>query len=57
MEPLLKTPDKVKSLLALTAMNRWGELHEIMGAALFLASDASSYVTGSELYVDAGWTC
>jgi NAD(P)-dependent dehydrogenase (short-subunit alcohol dehydrogenase family) len=43
-------------VLGLMALNRWGELHEIRGAAFFLASDASTFVTGSSLYVDAGWT-
>ena len=38
------------------ALRRWGELHEIAGAAVYLASDASSYVTGSVLAVDGGWT-
>jgi gluconate 5-dehydrogenase len=37
-------------------MGRWGELHELAGAAVFLASDASSYVNGHILYVDGGVT-
>jgi NAD(P)-dependent dehydrogenase (short-subunit alcohol dehydrogenase family) len=37
-------------------MGRAGELHELDGALLFLASEASSYVTGQIITVDGGWT-
>ncbi len=54
--PLLDEPEKVAAVIGQTAFNRWGELPEIRGAALFLASEASSYVTGTSLLVDGGWT-
>ncbi len=36
-------------------MNRWGEPEELAGLAVFLASDASSFVTGQSFYADGGW--
>ncbi len=37
-------------------MARWGSVEELVGAAVFLASPASSFVTGQILYVDGGFT-
>ena len=39
-----------------TPLGRWGEVQELVGAAIFLASDASSFVNGHVLYVDGGVT-
>jgi len=55
-KPLLEDPVKYRDFVAKIPMGRWGELHEITGAVLFLASEASSFVTGSALFVDGGWT-
>jgi NAD(P)-dependent dehydrogenase (short-subunit alcohol dehydrogenase family) len=43
-----------KWMLARTPMNRWGEPEELVGAAVFLSSEASSFVTGQIVYVDGG---
>jgi NAD(P)-dependent dehydrogenase (short-subunit alcohol dehydrogenase family) len=53
---LLNDPVKYQAFLEKIPMGRWGELHEIAGALVFLASDAASFVTGSALFVDGGWT-
>lgn len=53
---LLDDPVQYQAFVAKIPMGRWGELPEIAGAAVFLASDAASYCTGSALFVDGGWT-
>jgi NAD(P)-dependent dehydrogenase (short-subunit alcohol dehydrogenase family) len=53
---LLDDPVKYKEFVSRIPMGRWGELDELAGAAVFLASPAASYITGSALFVDGGWT-
>ena len=53
--PLLNDPEKYQAFINKIPMGRWGELHEIGGIALFLASRASGYVTGACFSVDGGW--
>ena len=38
-----------------TILGRWSESEDLIGVMIFLASDASSYITGQEFYVDGGW--
>jgi NAD(P)-dependent dehydrogenase (short-subunit alcohol dehydrogenase family) len=54
--PILSDPAYLKEFLRQVPLGRLGETPELMGAALFLASEASSFVTGSALFVDGGWT-
>lgn len=54
--PIAEDEQTKKFIVGAVAMERWGELPEIQGAAIFLASDAASYMTGSTVTVDGGWT-
>ena len=49
------TPERVATIMAKTPMERFGEPQELVGAALLLASDAGSFITGMELVVDGGF--
>ncbi len=49
------TPERVASIMGHTPMNRFGEARELIGATLLLASDAGSFITGSEIIVDGGF--
>jgi NAD(P)-dependent dehydrogenase (short-subunit alcohol dehydrogenase family) len=53
---LWENPDTLMAVTAHTPLQRIGEPHEIAGAAVFLASDASTFVTGQAIVVDGGST-
>lgn len=54
--PFLEDPDFRASVLAKIKLGRFGKVEDVMGAAVFLASDAAALVTGTSLVVDGGWT-
>lgn len=54
--PLTNDPEKYAAFVSRIPLGRWGELHEIGGLALYLASPASSFVTGAAFAIDGGWT-
>ena len=55
-EPFKQRPALYELYARHTVFNRWSKASEVAGAVAFLASDAASYVSGSTLMVDGGWT-
>jgi len=53
---MLEDDELARSVVKNTPIGRWGQTDEIVGPAVFLASRASSFVTGQVLVVDGGWT-
>src|SRR5436853_37490 len=53
---LMKDPKVYQDFIAKIPLGRWGNLDEIGGLAVFLASDASSFITGAAITIDGGWT-
>ena len=51
------TPEREQAILGHTPMARYGEPSELIGATLWLASDAAGFVTGAEIAVDGGFSC
>ena len=55
-EPYVQDEAFRESVLAKIRLGRLGEVEDIMGPVVFLASDASALMTGASLLVDGGWT-
>ena len=54
--PIKNNPDWYTAYATKNALGRWASSDEMAGPIVFLASDAASYVTGTVLFVDGGWT-
>lgn len=55
-EATFRDPERMKWVMDKIKLDRPGEVEDIMGAVLYLASDASAMVTGTALMIDGGWT-
>jgi NAD(P)-dependent dehydrogenase (short-subunit alcohol dehydrogenase family) len=55
-EPTFQDPEKLRWIEGKIKLGRTGVIEDIMGAVVFLASDASALVTGTSVLVDGGWT-
>ena len=53
--PLHADPQKSAALLAQTPLRRYGKPEEVAALALYICSDAASYITGSDMLIDGGW--
>ena len=54
-EAIQKDKERYKDITSRIPLGRWGNTEELGGVAVFLASDASSYITGQTIVVDGGW--
>ncbi len=54
--PIKSKPEWYDAYAKKNALGRWAQSSELAGPAVFLASDAASYITGTILFVDGGWT-
>lgn len=55
-QALMNDPKQYQEFIARVPLGRWGKLDEIGGLIVFLAGDASSFITGAAIPIDGGWT-
>ena len=53
---LRNDPQRFNFIVERTPMGRWGQPDELAGVAIFLASQASDFITGQTIFIDGGWT-
>ena len=56
VKQIFNDPERLEFVKARTPMGRWGKLPEFEGIVIFLASSASSFITGQIICIDGGWT-
>ena len=54
-EPLRQDKERYGEITGRIPLGRWADPEDLVGAAIFLASDASDYITGQTIFVDGGW--
>jgi len=54
-EPLRQDKERFTEITGRIPLGRWADPEDLAGAAVFLASDASNYITGQTIFVDGGW--
>lgn len=54
-EPYRQDKERFAEITSRIALGRWAEPEDLVGAAIFLVSDASDYITGQTVFVDGGW--
>jgi gluconate 5-dehydrogenase len=55
-EPVIENEDLKNAIILRTPLRRLGRIEDLVNAVIFLASEASDYITGHTLYLDGGWT-
>jgi NAD(P)-dependent dehydrogenase (short-subunit alcohol dehydrogenase family) len=55
-QPILSDPEKNDFFISRIPLGRWGQVEEVGSLAVYLCSDAASFITGTDIVIDGGWT-